>query len=59
MHTFISELTGICDVHLINEGLTINGDTATVQVQGTGPSAASRITEFNCRFDDGGQFPCK
>ena len=48
-----------CGVHLINEGLTIDGQIATVQVQGTGPSAADRITEFSCRFDSGQDFLCE
>lgn len=55
----LTELTGLCDVHLINEGLTIDGQTVTVQVQGTGPSADTRITEFNCQFDSGEFAPCK
>ena len=55
----ITELTGYCDVHLINDGLTIDGQTATIQVQGTGPSAANRITEFQCLFDSGDVFSCK
>ena len=55
----ITELTGYCDVHLINDGLTIDGQTATIQVQGTGLSAANRITEFQCLFDSGDVFSCK
>ena len=55
----VIEVTEDCGVHLINEGLTINGQTATVQVQGTGPSAADRVMEFRCRFDSGQSFLCK
>ena len=44
---------------MINEGLTIDGQTAIVQVQGTGPSAADRITEFSCQFNTGLVFLCK
>lgn len=46
-------------MHLINEGLTVEGQIATVQVQGTGPSPAERISEFECQFDSGSAFECK
>ena len=47
------ETTGLCDAHLINEGLSISGQTATIQLQGTGPFPETRITEFTCRIDNG------
>ena len=56
---FFAELTGICDAHLINEGLTMDGQTATIQLQGTGPFPETRITEFRCSIDDGDFFSCK
>ena len=55
----VLETTGlVCGVHLINEDFSISGQTAIVQVQGTGPTAALRISDFECRFDLGNYIPC-
>ena len=51
-----------CSVHLINKGLTIMGNNATLEWEGTGPSATTVISAFACRLDRdaGGVFmPCK
>ena len=37
----------------------MDGQTATVQVQGTGPSAPDRVMEFRCQFNIGESFLCK
>jgi len=41
----------ICAAHLINDGVTVDGDTVTVEWQGTGPSQANQNTQFFCVLD--------
>lgn len=49
-----------CDVHLINNGVTINSDsTATFEFEGTGPNIAAMHTEFLCRVDNGAPVNCE
>ena len=50
----ISELEGFCHVHFINDGATVNGDSATVEFIGTG-----NFDRFNCDLDRQGLQPCK
>lgn len=54
--------SGFCSAHLINEGVDVMGNCATIQWQGTGPSPYDRVTEFNCTHsfgDDAIQEFCK
>ena len=57
--TFYSTERIICYLHLINDGVTVTGDTVTVEWQGTGPTAANRITEFDCRLNNEGFQSCE
>ena len=41
-------------MHLINDGVTVNGDTATVEFASTGPT-----TTFRCSVDRQGFSPCE
>ena len=41
-------------MHLINDGVTVNGDTATVEFAGSGPT-----TTFRCRLDRQSFSPCE
>ena len=41
-------------MHLINDGVTVNGDTATVEFAGSGPT-----TSFQCNLDGQGFSPCE
>ena len=59
LFTFYSTERIICYLHLINDGVTVIGDTVTVEWQGTGPTAANRITEFDCRLGNGGFQSCE
>ena len=59
LFTFYSTERIICYLHLINDGVTVTGDTVTVEWQGTGPTAANRITEFDCRLGNGGFLSCE
>ncbi len=36
----------------------VSGDV-TVEWEGTGPSETVQVSQFNCRVDNGGSFPCK
>ena len=54
----VSDTITDCASHLINDGVTVTGDTVRVEWQGTGPSATNQITEFNCVLD-GQDEPCK
>ena len=49
----------VCAAHLINDGVTVDGDTVTVEWQGTGPSQANQNTQFNCRLDNGTSESCE
>jgi len=51
MLLFNSDSITDCWVHLINDGITITGDTVAVQWQATGPSADNRATIFRCTLD--------
>lgn len=44
----------ICTVHLINDGVTVVGDTATVEFTGSGPA-----TFFQCSLDRQDFSPCE
>ena len=44
----------ICTVHLINDGVTVDGDTATVEFAGSGPT-----TSFRCSLDGQSFSPCE
>ena len=46
--------SGSCAVHLINRGVTVIGDTVTIEFAGAGP-----ITSFSCALDDQRPQPCK
>ena len=50
----ISELEGFSHVHFINDGTTVNGDSATVEFVGIG-----NFDRFNCDLDGQGLQPCK
>ena len=54
---YCSDTVTDCASHLINDGVTVTGDTVRVEWQGTGPSAANQITEFICVLD-GKSEPC-
>ena len=43
-----------CTVHITNDGVTVNGDTATVEFAGSGPTAS-----FVCSLDGQGFSPCE
>ena len=52
----------ICSAHLINKGVTVTGNNATIEWEGTGPSATTVVSAFQCRLDrDAGgiYLPCK
>ena len=44
----------ICTVHLINDGVTVNGNTATVEFASSGPA-----TTFQCSLDGQGFSACE
>ena len=44
----------ICTVHLINDGVTVNGNTATVEFASSGPT-----TSFQCSLDRQGFTACE
>ena len=50
----ISSDPSFCTTHLINGGVTVRGDTATVEFTGTGPAET-----FRCRLDAEPAFTCK
>ena len=54
----VSDTITDCASHLINDGVTVTGDSVRVEWQGTGPSAANQNTEFTCDLD-GQSEPCK
>ena len=43
-----------CTVHLINDGVTVNGNTATVEFASSGPA-----TTFQCSLDNWGFSACE
>ena len=50
----ISSDPSFCTTHLINGGVTVNGDMATVEFAGTGPAET-----FRCKLDTQPAFACK
>ena len=44
----------MCTVHLINDGVTVNGNTATVEFASSGPA-----TTFQCSLDSRGFSSCE
>ena len=50
----ISSDPSFCTTHLINGGVTVRGDTATVEFAGTGPAET-----FRCKLDTEPAFACK
>ena len=50
----IPEDAETCTVHLINRGVTVSGDTATIEFGGFG-----RGTGYSCRLDNGPSTPCE
>ena len=44
-----TELTDICDAHLVNKGVVIDGSNATIYAQPTGPDPDARLTDLECR----------
>jgi len=49
----ISSDPSFCTTHLINGGVTVRGNTATVEFAGTGAAEM-----FSCRLDTGPAFAC-
>ena len=56
---FLSEHARNCSAHLINDGVTVVGNSVTVEWQGTGPSQTNRNTQFNCLLDSEPRQSCK
>ena len=50
----ISSDPSFCTTHLINGGVTVSGDMATVEFAGTGPAET-----FRCKLDTESAFECK
>ena len=50
----ISELEGFCHVHFINDGVSVDGDSATVEFEGTGS-----FDSFLCDLVKQGLESCK
>ena len=48
-----------CSVHLINNGVTIENNSVTIEFDGTGPSEEIVVSEFVCRLDDEEFVTCK
>ena len=46
--------SGTCTVHLINRGVSVTGDTVTIEFAGAGS-----ITVFSCSLDGQPSRPCK
>ena len=46
-------------MHLINNGVTIENNSVTIEFDGTGPSEEIVVSEFVCRLDDEEFFTCK
>lgn len=55
------ELTAVCDAHLINKGVLLDGNNATIYLQPTGPDSEARILDLECRCrpNDLVFMPCK
>ena len=47
----IIETTGRCAAHLIGQGVVVENGIVTILLQPTGPSQATRLSEFECRID--------
>ena len=48
-----------CGAHLINQGVSVSGNSATVEWQGTGPDPDNRVQDFQCSLDGGASSSCK
>ena len=48
-----------CSVHLINKGVTIENNNATIEFAGTGPSEENVVSVFVCQLDGGSFSTCK
>ena len=48
-----------CSVHLINKGVTIENNNATIEFTGTGPSEENVVSVFVCQLDGGSFSTCK
>ena len=48
-----------CSVHLINNGVTIENNNATIEWEGSGSSEENVVSEFVCRLDDAEFVTCK
>ena len=48
-----------CGAHLINQGVVVSGNSATVEWQGTGPDPDNRVQDFQCSLDGGAPSSCK
>ena len=46
-------------MHLINKGVTIEDNNATIEFEGTGPSEGIVVSEFVCQLDDESFNECK
>ena len=49
----------VCSLHLINDGVTVEGNTVVVEWQGTGPTEANRITSFDCTLNNEATESCE
>ena len=56
---YIPQVQLDCWAHLINQGVVVSGKSATVEWQGTGPSADNRVQKFQCSLDGGTKHFCK
>ena len=45
-----------CTVHLINRGVTVRGDTATIEFGGF---MIGRVTGYSCQLDSQPSMPCE
>ena len=48
-----------CGAHLINQGVVVSGNSATVEWQGTGPDPNNRVQNFQCSLNGGAPSSCK
>ena len=46
-------------MHLINKGVTIEENSATIEFEGTGSSEEIVVSEFVCQLDDESFMECK
>ena len=48
-----------CSAHLINDGVSIEGNNVIIEFEGTGPNEVTQVSEFTCRLDSEPQVSCK